>query len=83
MNRGFSDSFFNKVEKKTNVNKQTILDLASRLKDGNLKNEDTLRSIINDLSKMTGKTVTKEQSDKIINTIVKDKVPNNIENMID
>lgn len=80
---GLSDSFFNKVERKTNVNKQTILDLASRLKNGNMKNEDTLRGIINDLSKMTGKEVTKEQSDKIVSTILNDNVPKNIENMID
>lgn len=79
---GISDNFFNKVERKTNINKQTILDLASRLKDGNLKNEQTLRGIIDDLSKMTGKSVSKEQSDKIVNAIIKDKVPNNIENMI-
>ncbi len=80
---GLSDSFFNKVEKKTNVNKDTILDLASRLKNGNMKNEDTLRSIINDLSNITGKPVSKEQSDKIISTILNDNVPKNIENMID
>ena len=80
---GLSDGFFNKIEKKTNVNKETIIDLASRLKNGNMKNEETLRSIIDDLAKMTGKTVSKEQSDKIVNTILNDNVPSNIENMID
>ena len=30
----FSDSFFKKVEKKTNVNKETILDLAKKLQEG-------------------------------------------------
>ena len=80
---GFSDSFFNKIEKKTNINKDTIVSLASRLKDGNLKDKDTLKSIIDDLSKMTGKNVSEEQSNKIISDIVNDKVPNNIENMID
>lgn len=80
---GLSDSFFNKVERRTNVNKQTIIDLASRLKDGNMKDENTLRSIINDLSKMTGKDVSKEQSDKIVSAILNDRVPNDIENMMD
>ena len=80
---GFSDSFFNKIEKKTNINKDTIVSLASRLKDGNLKDKDTLKSIIDDLSKMTGKNVSEEQSNKIISAIVNDKVPNNIKNMID
>ena len=37
----FSDSFFKRVEKKTNVNKETILDLAKKLQEGNLKDEGT------------------------------------------
>lgn len=79
---GFSDSFFNKVEKKTNVNKQTILDLASRLKDGDLKDENTIRGVISELSRLTGKEVTKEQSDKIVGAVVGNKIPKNLEDMI-
>ncbi len=79
---GFSDSFFNKVEKKTNVSKQTILDLASRLKDGDLKDENTIRGVISELSKLTGKEVTKEQSDKIVGAVIGDKIPKNLEDMI-
>ena len=80
---GITDSLLNKVEKKTNVSKQTILDLASRLKDGDLKNEDTIRGVIEELSKLTGKEVTKEQSDKIVKAVVGDQIPNNLESMID
>ena len=80
---GFSDSFFNKIEKKTNVNKQSILDIASRLKDGNLKDENTIRGVIDELSKLTGREVSKEQSDKIVNAVIGDKIPSNLENMID
>ena len=32
---------------------------------------------------MTGRTVSKEQEEKIINAVVNDKVPNNIDKMID
>ena len=32
-----SDSFFKKVEKKTNVNKDTILSLANKLQGSNMK----------------------------------------------
>ncbi len=77
----FKDDFFQKVEKKTKVNKDTIIDLAKKLQDGNMKNENTLREVINTLSLMTGKKVSKEQEDKIINTIVSDKVPKNIDKM--
>ena len=42
----FSDNFFRRVEKKTNVDKGTILDLAKKLQETDLKNENTLREII-------------------------------------
>ena len=77
----FGDDFFKKVEKKTNVDKNTILSLAEKLQKGNLKDENTLREVIDTLSKMTGKNVTKEQSDKIISRIMEDKVPKNVDKM--
>lgn len=80
---GITDSLLNKVEKKTNVSKQTILDLAARLKGGNLKDESTIRGVIDELAKLTGKNVSKEQSDKIVKAVVGDQIPNNLESMID
>lgn len=77
----FNDSFFNRVEKKTKVDKNTILALAKQLQEGNMKDENTLRSIINTLSKMTGKHVSKEREDKIIETIIDDKVPKGVDKM--
>ena len=77
----FSDSFFNKVEKKTNVGKETILNLASKLQKSDLKNEATLREVIQELGKMTGKEVSKEKEDKIIKAVVDDKVPKDINGM--
>lgn len=76
-----SDSFFNKIEKKTNVKKSSIMNLAKKLQGDNMKDEKTLREVIRELSSMTGKEVSKEQEDKIINTVVNDKVPDNIDKM--
>ncbi len=78
----FSDSFFKRVEQKTNVNKETILDLAKKLQEGNLKDEGTLREVIGELSKMTGKTVSEENQNKIIDAVINDKVPKDIDKMI-
>jgi len=75
----FSDSFFKKVEKKTNVNKDTIISLASKLQNGNMKDEATLKEVISTLSEMTGRPVSKEQEEKIINAVVNDKIPKNID----
>lgn len=78
----FSNRFFDRVEKKTSVNKETILNLAKKLQETDLKNEGSLREVIQTLSKVTGKNVSKEQEDKIINAVVNDKVPKNIDKMI-
>ena len=75
------DKFFDKVEKKTKVSKDTIVSLAQKLQNGNMKDESTLREVISTLSKMTGKTVSKEKEDKIVETIIKDKVPQGVEKM--
>ena len=77
----FNDDFFKKVEKKTKVKKKTILDLAEKLNNGNMKDESTIREVIGTLSKMTGKNVSKEKEDRIIDTILKDKVPKSIDKM--
>ena len=76
---GLSDSFFKKIENKTNVDKDTILELAKKLQNGNMKDEATLKEVIATLSNITGKPVTKEQEEKIINTVMNDKVPTNID----
>jgi len=77
-----TDSFFNKVERKTNVKKSSIINLAKKLQGDNMKNEDNLREVIRELSEMTGKNVSKEQEDKIISTVINDKIPNNLDKMI-
>ncbi len=69
------------MEKKTKVDKDTILSLAKKLQDGNMKDENTIREVIATLSKMTGKKVNKEQSDKIVEKVIGGKVPKNIDKM--
>ena len=46
-----------------------------------MKDPKTLSGIIRELSKLTGKEVSQEKEDKIINLIVNDKVPTNIDKM--
>ena len=77
----FTDRFFDKVEKKTKVDKDTIITLAEKLQKGNLKDEATIREVIQELSKMTGKEVTEERENKIVETILNDEVPNNVDKM--
>ena len=47
-----------------------------------MKNEEALRDVIKQISSITGKNVSKEKEDKIVNTILNDKVPNDLDKMI-
>ena len=77
----FGDSFFKRVENKTNIDKSTIISLAEKLQNANMKDEKTIRDVIANISNMTGKEVSKEKEDKIVNAILKDKIPTNIDKM--
>lgn len=77
----FGDSFFKRVEKKTNIDKETIMSLAKKIQDGNMKDEKTIRDVVNEISAMTGREVSKEKEDKIVNTIISDNVPKDIDKM--
>lgn len=76
------DDLFDRIEKKTNVSKDTIISLARKLQDGDFKNEENLRSIIEEISTITGKEVSKEKEDKIVEMVISDKVPNNIDKYV-
>ena len=76
-----NDELLKKVEKKTKVKKDTIVELARKLSSGNMKDENTLKEVIQTLSKATGKSVSDETTEKIIITIQEDKVPGNVEKM--
>ena len=78
----FSDKFFKKIENKTNVDKNTILSLADKLQKGNMKDETTLKEVINNLAQMTGRKVSKEKEQKIIDTILNDKVPKDLDKFL-
>ncbi|MDD2490470.1 MAG: stage VI sporulation protein F [Bacilli bacterium] len=78
-----NDNFFKKVEKKTNVNKDAIMNLASKLQNNNLKDEKTLKEVIHELSNMTGRKLSTEQQDNIIKAVLDDNVPKDVDKLVD
>lgn len=76
-----NDDLFKKVEKKTHVNKEAILNIASKLNEGNMKDENTLKGVISELSQLCGKSVSEEQQNKIIDLVLNDKVPKSVDKM--
>ena len=76
-----NEDLLNRVENKTKVKKESIFKIASSLNEGNMKDKDTLLGVIDELSSLTGKYVSEEKKEKIINMVINDKIPSNIDKM--
>lgn len=77
----FSDEFFNKVEKKTNVKKNDIINLAKSIQNKNMSDENNLRDLIHTIAAMAGKDVDKEKEEKIINAVKNNQINDEIKKM--
>ncbi|CVH74196.1 hypothetical protein BN3662_00007 [Clostridiales bacterium CHKCI006] len=79
MNR---DRLLQKVSAKTNVRTEDILKLANQLQSKDLKKEANLRQLIQEVSKLAGKPVSKEKEDRIIALVQNNQIPENLENLM-
>ena len=74
--------FLDKVVKKTNVNKNEILKLANDLQSKNLNDENDIRDFIMSVAKVTNKTISPSNVDKLVMMIKSNKIPNDINKMM-
>ncbi len=79
MNR---DRLLQKVSAKTNVRTEDILKLANQLQSKDLKKEANLRQLIQEVSKLAGKSVSKEKEDRIIALVQNNQISENLENLM-
>ena len=75
-------NIFSRVEEKTNVKKEDIINLARKASNQDLTNENNLRKLNKEVAKLAGKDVSKEKEEKIINAIKKDKIPKDFKNSL-
>lgn len=76
------DKLLDKVSMKTNVSKNDILMLAQALSTKDLNNDQDIRDFIYQVSKMTGKTVSETQINKIISVIKNNQVPHSLDKFV-
>lgn len=72
---------FDEINKKSNVDKETIFDIADSIKNADLGNEMVLRKLIRDIAKIANRPVPKDLEDSIIKKIKKDGVPSNFNDL--
>ncbi|MGL4521768.1 MAG: stage VI sporulation protein F [Bacilli bacterium] len=69
------DNMFEKIEKNSKINKDSILKVADSVKDANFKDEKTVRTLVRQLAMLAGKPITKEKEDRIVAMIVNNNIP--------
>ncbi|MFB4163431.1 stage VI sporulation protein F [Alteribacillus sp. JSM 102045] len=70
-----NDSFFDQIEKKTNVKQEDLLKLVQSLNGADFQDEQTVRRVISDVGKLAGKKVSKKQEDELVKAIVNNNIP--------
>ncbi|ATP39141.1 sporulation protein [Solibacillus sp. R5-41] len=65
-------SFFKKVENKTGMGIDEIMNLANALTHANFSDEKQVRKIVKKVSQIANKPITKDLEEKIVQSILKD-----------
>lgn len=75
-----SDLFKN-IEQKTGVNKQELFQLVDSVKNMNFKNEADVRKVINAVSRLAKKPVSKEKEEYLVKAITNNKIPTDLNSL--
>ena len=65
-----------------NIQPEAVFELVEKVKTMDLSNEDNIRNVIRDVSKLAGKPIDKVQEDNIVREIMKNGVNDNLFNML-
>ncbi|MFD1065257.1 stage VI sporulation protein F [Oceanobacillus locisalsi] len=71
----FQKGMFDKIQKNSNINPEEVYKVADSVKHADFSDEKTVRNLVNQLSKMANKPLSKEQEDKIVKSVVNGKMP--------
>ncbi|HET7629251.1 MAG TPA: stage VI sporulation protein F [Bacillales bacterium] len=73
-----NNDFFNDIEKKTNVSKQQLFELADTAKHSNFTDEASVRRLIAQVAQVAGVSVSKEKEDRLVKAIINNQIPTDL-----
>ncbi|WP_087971541.1 stage VI sporulation protein F [Oceanobacillus rekensis] len=77
----FQKGMFDKIQSNSNINPDEIMKVADSLKSANFSDEKTVRNLVRHLSRMADKPLSKEKEDKIVQSIVNNKMPGDLQSL--
>jgi hypothetical protein len=69
------DDVFDEIEKKSNVSRDNIFNLADSVKHADFNDKATIRQLIAQVSQMTNVPVSKEKEEKIVEAVMNNDIP--------
>jgi len=68
-------NIFSQIKNKTNINPNDIFKVANSVQNADFSDEATVRDLVNKLSQMANKPISKEKEDKLVQAITQNKIP--------
>ncbi|BAC13751.1 stage VI sporulation protein F [Oceanobacillus iheyensis] len=77
----FQKGLFDKLQKNANINPEDVYKVADSVKHANFKDEQTVRNLVKQLAQMANKPLSKEREDKIVQSIVNNNMPSDMNSL--
>ncbi|GGJ85738.1 sporulation-specific transcription factor SpoVIF [Lentibacillus kapialis] len=71
----FQDNLFDKVQQNSDISPNDIYKMADSVKNADFSDEKTVRNLVQRLSKLANKPISKAKEDKIVESITKSNMP--------
>ncbi|HLR63170.1 MAG TPA: stage VI sporulation protein F [Lentibacillus sp.] len=69
------DNLFDKVQQNSDISPNEIYKVANSVKNADFSDEKTIRNLVQRLSKLANKPISKEKENKIVESITKNNMP--------
>ena len=77
----FQNGMFDKLQKNANINPDDVYKIADSVKHANFSDEKTVRKLVRQLARLANKPISQEKEDKIVQSIVKNKMPADMQSL--
>lgn len=77
----FQKGMFDKLQQNANINPDDVYKVANSVKHANFSDEKTVRKLVHQLARLANKPISKEKEDKIVQSIIKNKMPMDMQSL--
>lgn len=71
----FKKGIFDQIQQKSNIQPEEVMKVAKSVQNADFSDEKTVRRLIQQLSRMAGKPVSKQKEDKMVKAITNNNMP--------